>query len=109
MSTLNIETVEDFDQVISVETKPVIVDFWATWCGPCKRMNPIINELSDKYEGKIVVLKVDVDAVPELAQLFNISSIPTILTFVNGELTSDRIIGAVNSNVLEEHILSTLK
>ena len=77
-------TAKDFDSIIS-QNKNVLVDFWATWCGPCKMVGPIIEQLAVDYEGKAAVVKVDVDEEPELASKFGIQSIPTIILFQDGK------------------------
>ena len=81
--------------------KPLVVDFWATWCGPCRMVAPIISELADEYEGKIVVGKCDVEENEDLAGEFGIRNIPTILFFKNGEVVN-KVIGAQPKAKLEE-------
>lgn len=73
--------------------QPFVVDFWATWCGPCRMVGPIVSELAEKYDGKIVVGKCDVEENEDLAAEFGIRNIPTILFFKNGEVV-DKLIGA---------------
>jgi thioredoxin 1 len=80
---------------------PLVVDFWATWCGPCRMVGPVISELAEKYDGKIVVGKCDVEENDELAAEFNIRNIPTILFFKNGEMV-DKLVGAVSKAKFEE-------
>lgn len=73
---------------------PLVVDFWATWCGPCRMVGPIISELAEKYDGKIVVGKCDVEECDDIAAEYGIRNIPTILFFKNGEIV-DKLVGAV--------------
>ena len=83
----------DFDQLIN-GGKPVFVDFWAPWCGPCRIIGPIVEELAPSYEGKAVITKMNVDDNPIVPQKFGITSIPTLLMFKDGKLV-DRAIGAM--------------
>lgn len=86
-------TYNDFDDVVMQSDKPVLVDFWATWCGPCRMLGPVIAQIAEERED-IKVCKVNVDNEPQLAQMFNIMSIPTVLVFKNGEL-KDKSVGFV--------------
>jgi thioredoxin 1 len=97
----------NFDELVIKSDKPVLVDFWAEWCGPCRIVAPIVNELATEYEGKAIVGKVDVDSNPEIASKFGIRNIPTILFFKNGEI-ADKQVGAVPKNVLAAKIDSLL-
>jgi thioredoxin 1 len=90
----------NFEEVVMKADKPVVIDFWAEWCGPCRMIGPIIKELSEEYEGKSIIGKVDVDSNPEVAQKFLIRNIPTVLFIKNGEI-ADKQVGAVPKNVLE--------
>lgn len=81
--TLNQDT---FDAVINSSSTPVLVDFWADWCGPCKMLAPVLDEIATEQTGKAVVAKVNVDESPELAARFHITGIPTLLYFSGGEL-----------------------
>ena len=92
----------NFEEVIGSE-KPVLVDFWAEWCGPCKMIGPIVEELAGEYDGKAVIGKVDVDNNPQVSAKFGIRSIPTLLVFKGGEIV-DKQIGAVPKNVLSEKL-----
>ena len=80
-----------FDEVVLKSDKPVLVDFWAAWCGPCRMVGPIIEELSNDYTGKAVVGKVDVDANQEFAAKYGVRNIPTVLVFQNGEVVGRQV------------------
>ncbi len=86
-------TKDNFDQVVNGTDKPVLVDFWASWCNPCRSIAPVIEELAQEYEGKAVVGKVNVDEQGELSAKFRIMSIPTIILFKGGQPV-DKIVGA---------------
>ncbi len=92
-----------FEEVVLQSVKPVLVDFWAAWCGPCRMVGPIIDEISTDYEGKAVVGKVDVDANQEFAAKYGVRNIPTVLLFKNGELI-DRKVGVSPKQVYAEAI-----
>ena len=80
-----------FDEVVLKSDKPVMVDFWAAWCGPCRMVGPIIDQVSNEYEGKAVVGKVDVDANQEFAAKYGVRNIPTVLVFQNGEVVGRQV------------------
>lgn len=80
-----------FEEIVLKSDKPVIVDFWAAWCGPCRMVGPIIEEISNEYEGKAIVGKVDVDANQEFAAKYGIRNIPTVLVFQNGEVVGRQV------------------
>ena len=95
----------NFDEVVLKSDKPVLVDFWAEWCGPCRMVGPVVEELAKEFEGKAVVGKVDVDSNPEISMKFGIRNIPALLFFKNGEIV-DKQIGAVPKAVLDKKIQS---
>jgi thioredoxin 1 len=99
-------TDSNFEEIINSE-KPVLVDFWAEWCGPCKMIGPLVEELANEFEGKAIIGKVDVDANPEVSAKFGIRSIPTLLVFKGGEIV-DKQVGAVPKSVLSEKIEAQL-
>jgi len=90
----------NFDEVVLKSDIPVIVDLWAVWCGPCRMVGPIIEELGRDYEGKVVVGKLDVDSNPGVTAKFGVRNIPTILFFKDGKVV-DKQVGAVPKSVLE--------
>ncbi len=96
----------NFEEVINSD-KPVLVDFWAEWCGPCKMIGPIVEELAGDYEGKAVIAKMDVDMNPQIPAKFGIRSIPTLLVFKNGQVV-DKQIGAVPKSVLNQKLQAQL-
>ena len=80
-----------FDEVVLQSKQPVLVDFWAAWCGPCRMVGPIIEEIATEFEGKAVVGKIDVDANQEFAAKYGVRNIPTVLVFQNGEVVGRQV------------------
>lgn len=87
--------------------KPVVLDFWATWCGPCRKVAPVIEELAEQYKEQVIVGKVDVEACDDLAARYGIRNIPTVLFIKQGEVV-DKVVGATLKNVYEEKIKALL-
>ncbi|EKF55471.1 thioredoxin [Galbibacter marinus] len=96
-----------FDEVVLKSDKPVLVDFWAAWCGPCRMVGPIIDQISEEYDGKAIVGKLDVDANQEFAAKYGVRNIPTVLVFQNGELVG-RQVGVSPKNAYTDAIDSLL-
>ncbi|MDE2740118.1 MAG: thioredoxin [Gemmatimonadota bacterium] len=107
MSEPIVLTDDNFSAEVINASRPVLVDFWATWCGPCRMIAPIVQELSSEYEGRAKVGKLDVDAAQKTAAEFGIRSIPTLLIFKEGKV-ADQIIGAVPKGQITEKLEAAL-
>jgi thioredoxin 1 len=80
----------DFEEIVLKSDTPVVVDFWATWCGPCKAIAPTLHELADEYKGRVKLVKVDIDSNQQIAMNYNVRAIPTVLVFKDGQVVASR-------------------
>ncbi|GAB4290696.1 MAG: thioredoxin [Marinilabiliales bacterium] len=100
-------TDQNFDEIVMKADKPVVLDFWAEWCGPCRMIGPHIEAMAQEYEGKAIIGKVDVDSNPGVSMKFGIRNIPTVLFIKNGQI-ADKQVGAVPKNILVEKLEALL-
>ncbi|RNL67814.1 thioredoxin [Zhongshania marina] len=98
---------QNFNETISNTKGPVLVDFWAEWCGPCKMMNPVLENLAGELDGSVAIAKLNVDESPDIAQRYNVRGIPTLLLFNNGELVAQRT-GAASQQQVKAFIEQSL-
>ena len=102
-----IKSSQQFEQEVLNSANPVFVDFWAEWCGPCRAVSPVVEELSTEYDGKVDFVKINVDQNGELAQKYNVFSIPTLAIFKNGQVVSQKV-GASTKESFKTMIDSSL-
>lgn len=97
----------EFDSVVLQSDLPVLVDFWAVWCGPCKAIAPLVDDMAGEYDGRLRVCKVDVDSSPQIAMNYGVRSIPTLLLFKGGKVIGQRV-GALSRDKLQAFVEEAL-
>lgn len=102
--TATVATKDSFQSTVLESQQPVLVDFWAPWCGPCRLLTPIVDDIASQYEGRLLVVKINVDEHPELASQYGIQSIPTLVIFQQGHVV-ERTVGVVPASTLQ-HIVN---
>lgn len=108
MSENIVHTTDDrFETDVLKSETPVVVDFWAAWCGPCKMIAPLLDEMAETYSGKVKICKLDVDSNPQIAAKMNVRGIPTLMLFKNGALEATKV-GALSKSQLQQFIDSGL-
>ena len=103
MSEVLAATDQNFDNEVMQSDQPVLVDFSATWCGPCKKLEPIVHEIAGDYSGRLKVVKVDVDQAPQTAAKFGVMSVPTVL-LMQGGAVKDQVVGLVSKQALADRV-----
>lgn len=96
-------TIENFDEIVLSSDKPVLVDFWATWCGPCRMIGPNLAELAERMDGSLIVGKINVDEQPDLAMKYGVAVIPTLMLFKNGQIAK-KTAGYMDLQELEKFV-----